>query len=72
MVTIIKGKVEKVDTSMFNTILHACMAIKELLVGMMDLKQLVTNSSFIRKMVIYTSVWKPQPLPPASTYNEAE
>ena len=24
MVTIIKGKVEKVDISMFNTILHAC------------------------------------------------
>lgn len=46
--------------------------LKERLVGMMDLKQLVTNSGFIKKIGIYTSVWKPQPLPPASTFKEAE
>lgn len=46
--------------------------LKEPLVGMMDLMQLATNSSFIRKMASTPSVWKPQPLPPASTYKEAE
>ena len=30
--------------------------LKEPLVGMMDLKQLVTNPSFIKKIGIYTSV----------------
>ncbi|CAO2643578.1 hypothetical protein LEMLEM_LOCUS26681 [Lemmus lemmus] len=45
--------------------------LKEPLVGMMDLKQLLTNSSFIKK-ISTPSVWKPQPLPPASTYHEAE